>query len=167
MSESGTLSWVPHTVHEQGADSRDGFGCALRFCGKDLLGPEVPVYSLPYRADFDWFCRDCAQYMLKRWHEKGRALDWTIEAMEETQHVCEGCRRVIYGPKPARLYRGGRVFCEPRCKNKWRAAQQKEARAAQRQGVFRCEVCGKVFTATRSDVKTCSARCRQRKRRAR
>ena len=57
---------------------------------------------------------------------------------------------------------GSRAFCCDRCR--WTYHNRlRGARMAARRAKRVCEVCGAQFTPTRSDAKTCSPRCRQKK----
>ena len=68
---------------------------------------------------------------------------------------CEACGRKVARHR----------FCNWHCKahyyNAPAAARRKAERLKARQGKV-CEQCGKTFTATRSDQKTCSPACRQK-----
>ena len=57
---------------------------------------------------------------------------------------------------------GSRAFCSDRCRWTYHNGQRR-ARLAVRRGKKVCEVCGAQFTPTRSDAKTCSRACRQKK----
>ena len=76
-------------------------------------------------------------------------------AAAEYATPCDAC-----GRKVAR-----RRFCNWHCRahyyNAPAAARRKAERLKARQGKV-CEQCGKTFTATRSDQKTCSPACRQK-----
>lgn len=77
-------------------------------------------------------------------------------------------------PTPYFTQRTGPVprYCTDLCRRLAAADRQRQRRAAQRYGVTRankvnkpkpmkCAACGKSFTPTRSDAKTCSPRCRK------
>jgi predicted nucleic acid-binding Zn ribbon protein len=59
--------------------------------------------------------------------------------------------------------RGGpHDFCSDRCRSTYHNSQRR-ARIAARRGKKVCEACGTEFAPPRSDAKTCSPACRQKK----
>jgi predicted nucleic acid-binding Zn ribbon protein len=68
---------------------------------------------------------------------------------------------MVYLLTPSQMYR---TFCSEPCgrayNNQLQSQLRKEKRAKEREKV--CEVCGKGFTATRKDAKTCSPSCKQK-----
>jgi predicted nucleic acid-binding Zn ribbon protein len=75
---------------------------------------------------------------------------------------CAHCERpMVYLLTPSQM---GRTFCSEPCRqnyhNQLNSQLRKEKRAEGREKV--CEVCGKDFTATRKDAKTCSQGCKQK-----
>lgn len=84
---------------------------------------------------------------------------WRLRLEMPTTYECQWCGRGLIAPdRPVK-------WCGPRCAqdaaNDNRIAERRTAR-----GTHHCEVCGEPFRPARSDATTCSARCRQRKRRA-
>ncbi len=76
--------------------------------------------------------------------------------------LCARCERpMVYRLTPSAM---GRTFCSDTCRGAYhdqlRNQLRKERGAAEREKV--CEICGKEFTATRKDAKTCSQVCRQK-----
>jgi predicted nucleic acid-binding Zn ribbon protein len=72
--------------------------------------------------------------------------------------LCAHCERSMVSPlKPSELRR---TFCSDPCLRAYHNQLRKEKRAEEREKV--CEVCGKKFTATRPDTKTCSEVCKQK-----
>jgi hypothetical protein len=120
-----------------------------------------PVGGVGYRQ-----VRGCAACMDEGYHAERRRRGLTIRAFlrhltREEPHVreteCYGCMRpvfVITDTKHTTPYTRP-IYCS------------KECRDAPVAVLKRCESCGKRFTPTRSDAKTCSSACRQRAYRAR
>lgn len=82
-----------------------------------------------------------------------------LESRPRTQELCPHCGRTVY-----RRNRG-RLFCCDRCAWLAASATRRARTASQREKT--CELCGRLFTATRVDARTCSAACRQRDHRRR
>ena len=72
-------------------------------------------------------------------------------------HDCAECGQ--------RLFSSRARFCSDECRYAYHNRQRHKRGESERQKV--CEVCGAEFASSRKDAKTCSARCRQRLRRAR
>lgn len=118
-------------------------------CGA-AIAPDAPVAlrQRAYcagRAKAITSCVSCAERWLAQQHPP--------------QESCPHCRRPVYR-RPH-----GRLFCCDRCA--WLAASaRRRARTAPRREKA-CAVCGRVFTASRVDARTCSSSCRQRDHRRR
>jgi hypothetical protein len=87
------------------------------------------------------------------------APEWLMQEAEGVvTQLCAQCDR----PMVYRLTFSGpsRTFCSERCGQVYHNQLRKEARARKRE--IACEICGKSFTASRSDAKTCSKKCKQK-----
>jgi hypothetical protein len=87
------------------------------------------------------------------------APEWlSSERDDVVMQLCAHCER----PMVLRLEFSElqRTFCSNACRHAYHSQLRKEKRSEEREKV--CEVCGEVFTATRRDAKTCSARCKQK-----
>jgi hypothetical protein len=81
------------------------------------------------------------------------AARWLAE-YRPPQEACPHCHRPVYRREPR-----GRLFCCDRCA--WLAASaRRRAKTARREKT--CAACGRSFTATRVDARTCSPACRQK-----
>ncbi len=124
---------------------RTGAACAE--CGT-LLPPEGPVYRRRVtRFDIAVLCESCGPrfmlmtYGINRW-------------------PCVGCGRVVVFEESGRdWYRDG-IACSDQCRS--RRLYAKRADRLRGELYKSCEVCGKTFTGTRRDAKTCSPACKQR-----
>jgi hypothetical protein len=87
------------------------------------------------------------------------APGWLSQERDDvTTQLCAHCER----PMVLRLKLSDlqRTFCSEPCRHAYHNQLRKEKRAEERKKI--CEVCGKEFTATRRDQKTCSSGCRQK-----
>ena len=125
-------------------------------CGRGL-GAGEPVYISYFGGAFGQrdipACEQCAPpYMVARQHPY---FDIHFHA-----HPCETCgRTVVFTDGVAYRYRKHVLCCE-RCRWTFYNRIRDEAAAATREKV--CEACGKEFSATRRDAKTCSPACKQK-----
>jgi len=72
--------------------------------------------------------------------------------------LCAHCERpMVYRLTPSAMRR---TFCSDPCRGAYHDQLRKERGAVEREKV--CEVCGREFTATRKDAKTCSKGCKQK-----
>lgn len=81
---------------------------------------------------------------------------------DELPGTLAGAQWCVVCGKP--LSKGGRSqsFCGDSCRS-WYHSRLRSARLAARRGEKVCEVCGKRFRPKRSDAKTCSPKCKQKK----
>src|SRR5829696_10012664 len=87
------------------------------------------------------------------------APEWlSSERDDVVMQLCAHCER----PMVLRLEFSElqRTFCSNACRHTYHSQLRKEKRYEECEKI--CEVCGEVFTATRRDAKTCSARCKQK-----
>jgi len=88
------------------------------------------------------------------------APEWlSLDREDVVTQLCAYCER----PMVSRLQLSNmrRTFCSDSCQRAYRNQRRKEERAEWHKKV--CEVCGKEFTATRRDAKTCSGgACKQK-----
>jgi len=87
------------------------------------------------------------------------APEWLSPDREDVvTQLCAHCERpMVHRLTPSEM---GRTFCSEPCKKAYHSQLRKEKRAEEREKV--CEVCGREFTATRKDAKTCSPGCKQK-----
>jgi hypothetical protein len=87
------------------------------------------------------------------------APDWlSPERDDVVTQLCAHCERpMVLRLKLSNLQR---TFCSEPCRHAYHNQLRKAKRAEERKKI--CEVCGKEFTATRRDQKTCSSGCRQK-----
>jgi endogenous inhibitor of DNA gyrase (YacG/DUF329 family) len=87
------------------------------------------------------------------------APEWLAPERDDVvMQLCAHCERPMVSPLALSALR--RTFCSDRCKEAYHDQLREEKKAEERKKV--CEVCGKEFTATRRDAKTCSAGCKQK-----
>jgi hypothetical protein len=87
------------------------------------------------------------------------APEWlSLERDDVVTQLCAYCERLMV--LPLKLSSLRRTFCSDPCQRAYRNQLRKEERAEERKKV--CEICGKEFTATRRDAKTCSDGCKQK-----
>jgi hypothetical protein len=78
---------------------------------------------------------------------------------------CEGCGRPMRARLPyRRLHHTERCCCED-CQRLTTNTRARERRRRVQHSEIACEVCGKDFVPTRSDARTCSNTCRQKRHR--
>jgi predicted nucleic acid-binding Zn ribbon protein len=66
----------------------------------------------------------------------------------------------VCGMEISRTARQGKKFCSDRCRNRYHSSIRSKERSSMHEKV--CEVCGRTFTAKKSNAKTCSSACRLR-----
>jgi len=87
------------------------------------------------------------------------APEWlSPESDDVVTQLCAHCERpMVYRLTPSEIRR---MFCSATCNQAYHTNLRKQERAKVREKV--CEICGKAFTATRRDAKTCSKKCKQK-----
>ncbi len=86
------------------------------------------------------------------------APEWlSPERDDVVTQLCAHCERPMVSR--LKLSELRRTLCSESCLRAYRNQLRNEKRAEERKKI--CEVCGKEFTATRQDAKTCSAGCKQ------
>jgi hypothetical protein len=133
-----------------------------RCCGKcgKAIAATAPVWIGPFRNEgpFGWgtrsvpYCRTCAP------RPRYRRVWYYPEPFP-----CVTCGRDVYLRLTAGRVRDGivrhAIACSEACRKAFYRAQYFRRKGSRERP---CEVCGEVFTQTRSDAKTCSPACRQK-----
>jgi predicted nucleic acid-binding Zn ribbon protein len=87
------------------------------------------------------------------------APEWLLPERDNVvTQLCANCERPMVSL--LQLSSVDRTFCSDPCRQAYHNQLRKEKRTEERKKV--CEICGKEFTATRGDAKTCSERCKQK-----
>jgi hypothetical protein len=114
--------------------------------------------SRAYRESFGPLCGECTR--LSRLKHKYGDVWWDEDLLSYyLKRPCETCERPVY--KSRDNVRRQYVVCCESCRSACYNRVRRERRAARFRSKV-CEVCGKPFTATRSDTKTCTAACKQK-----
>lgn len=122
---------------------RDGRTCAE--CGR-VLQPLEAVTRVEFREGLGYECHPCTEKSITF------QLGWV-----RSLGPCEACGR----PVSEQTFRSRRSICSDACRIKLDTNRKRERRRAQRRDIT-CASCGKEFSPSRSDKRTCSNRCRQR-----
>ena len=154
---------------------------ARRSAYEDSLSEQKRASLKKLRAVFDaighrrgWtygvFCQACKETEFEHGRDVDAALPaYRPETFEEHRSYeyhgqpCRGCGRPMYWH---RRYQLPRAYCGEGCRTLYRR-RVRQAEAAARRYEPTCAECGEVFQARRNDARYCSARCRQRAKRAR
>jgi hypothetical protein len=73
---------------------------------------------------------------------------------------CVSCGRQVAVEMDNNIYRRKRLTCLPDCASRAEVTARARRRAQKRRKT--CAMCGRSFTGTRADARTCSAACRQK-----
>ncbi len=123
------------------------------------FGAEVYVGFPPLRWNMVYRPRVCQPRYQRTVLCRSCAPEWLSEDREGVvTQLCGQCERpMVYRLTPSEM---GRTFCSVPCGRAYRNQLRKERRAEEREKI--CGVCGREFTATRKDAKTCSPSCKQK-----
>jgi hypothetical protein len=144
--------------------AKEGRTCAK--CGQKLK-PGAPVWRQRIGLGHGFFggWRIAVAPICKKCHAKEEKFDreYGLRTRYEDAKPCEGCGRPVHY-KMDHIYRQ-HSFCSEVCQSKVLSATATAAARQQRaeaRGTRTCENCDKIFTPTRTDVRFCSAACKQR-----
>jgi hypothetical protein len=133
------------------ASRRTGKVCAK--CGEELRRDHQAFRVSVYGSPFVLMCGKCAPGWLTSGHGKPMRI---IPRVDVHVWECAGCgRQVVFGMSNHQYRK--RIYCSDECRKIYR---RKRERVGSHEKT--CEVCGREFTAARSDAKSCSPSCRQK-----
>jgi hypothetical protein len=148
-------------AREARATARRCGGCGQDLCSEEpaYYGAEVYVGMRPLDWDRVSKPRICQPLYERTVLCSACAPDWlSPERDDVVTQLCAHCERPIVSRLELSELR--RTLCSEPCQRAYQNRVRKEKRAEERKKV--CEVCGKEFTATRRDAKTCSDGCKQK-----
>jgi hypothetical protein len=153
LAQQAAIENDPHMKPRQAATkAKKAAGCCGR-CG-GVIAPGAPVWIGAvscrgyYQQDYVTLeaplCENCRDY--RTWRP----------TRYFPPRPCENCKRPVHLRQTRRVRR---VVCSDGCRKALYRAQYFRRKGSRAR---RCDVCGEVFTQTRSDAKTCSPACRQK-----
>jgi hypothetical protein len=143
------------------ATARRCGGCGRDLCSNEpaYFGAEVYVGMRPLDWDSVSKPRICQPLYERTVLCSACAPDWlSPERDDVVTQLCAYCERPMVSRLALSELR--RTLCSDSCRRAYQNQVRKEKRAEERSKV--CEVCGREFTKTRRDTKTCSDGCRQK-----